>query len=66
MSCADWLALGLADRFEDAALGDAAKIVVDRRPPAGFHHVEIDGARQTIGLLDTPAARRAADTPLPP
>jgi hypothetical protein len=28
------VALGLADRFENARLGDAAEVVVDRRPPA--------------------------------
>ena len=32
-------------------LGDAAEIVVDRRPPAGLDHVEIDRTRQAIGLI---------------
>ena len=44
------LALRLAHRFEDAGLGDAAEIVVDRRPPAGFHHVEPDRLREPVGL----------------
>ena len=35
------LALRLADGFEDTALGDAAEIVIDRRPPANLRNVEI-------------------------
>src|SRR3546814_9621600 len=48
------LALRLPHRFEDAGLGDAAEIIVDRRPPSGFHYVEPDGLRETVGL-DEPA-----------
>ena len=33
-------------RLEEAGLGDVAKIVVDRRPPAGFDHVEPDRTRE--------------------
>ena len=47
------LALRLAHRLEDAGLGDAAEIVVDRRPPAGLDHVEPDRAREAIGLDET-------------
>src|ERR1700730_2254151 len=48
------LALGLTNRFEDAALGDAAEIIVDRRSPANLRHVEIDGSRQAICLIEAP------------
>ena len=46
------LALGLTNRFEDPALGDAAEIVVDRRSPANLRHVEIDRPRQAIRLIE--------------
>src|SRR5882724_12270763 len=46
------LALRLANRFEDPRLGDAAEVVVDRRPPANLRHVEIDRPRQPIRLIE--------------
>ena len=39
------LALGLAHRFENAGLGDAAEIVTDGRLLTGSHHVERPTAR---------------------
>ncbi len=51
MSCAARFA-GAFLHLEDAALGHPAEIVLDRRPPAGLHHVEIDGLGQAIGLGD--------------
>ena len=44
------LALRLAHRLEDAGLGHTAEIIVDRRPPSGFDHVESDSAREPVGL----------------
>src|SRR5579884_1127560 len=46
------LALGLAHRLEDAGLGDPAEIIVDRRPPSGFDHVQSDSAREAVGLYE--------------
>src|SRR5437870_280333 len=42
--------LGLADRFENAGLGDTAEVVVDRRPPARRYHVEADRASEPVRL----------------
>jgi hypothetical protein len=47
------LALGLPRGFEDAGLGDSAKVVVDRGPPADLDHVETDGAGEPVGLGGT-------------
>src|SRR5579883_2996661 len=44
------LTLGLAHRLEDAGLGDPAEIIIDRRPPSGFDHVQSDSAREPVGL----------------
>jgi hypothetical protein len=44
------VALGLAHRFEDAGLGDAPEVVVDRRPPARRYHVEADRTREPVRL----------------
>ena len=46
------VALGFTERFQDAALGDPAEIVVDRRPPADRRHVEGDGLGDPIGMGD--------------
>ena len=44
------LARTFANGFEDAGLGDAAEIVIDRGPPtAVHHHVEAGGAGDAIG-----------------
>ena len=40
----------LAHRLDNAGLGHAAEIVVDRRRPAGRHHVEADGLRDAVGV----------------
>ena len=46
------VALGFTERFHDAALGDAAEIVLDRRPPADRRHVESDRLGQMIRVGD--------------
>src|SRR5688572_10489899 len=46
------LALALAHGLENAGLGDAAEIVVGRRPPAVFDEVEPDCGRESVGLGD--------------
>src|SRR5581483_10217820 len=46
------LALGLAHRLEDAGLGHTAEIIIDRRPPSGFDHVQSDGAREPVALYE--------------
>jgi hypothetical protein len=45
-------ALGFAHRFENARLRDSAEIILDRRPPPGFDHIEANRLRQPIGLGD--------------
>src|SRR5208282_3126859 len=40
----------LPDRLEDPALRHAAQVIVDRRPPAGFDHVQPDSLCEAIGL----------------
>ena len=44
--------LGFADRLEDASLGHAAEIAVDRRSPADRSHVEGDGLAEAVGIGD--------------
>ena len=55
----DQLRRRIAFRFpnglQNARLGDTAEIVVDGWSPPGLDHVEPDGARQDIGLVE-PAA----------
>src|SRR5574337_178168 len=48
-----WLALRLAHRLEDAALRDAAEIMVHCGPPAGLDPVEPHGAGEPIGMSET-------------
>ena len=54
----------LANRIEDAALGDAAEIAVDGRSPASLDHVEADSTRQHIGLVEPRADATSGDTAL--
>ena len=58
------LAGAFLHRLEDAALRHPAEIVLDGRPPAGLHHVEIDGLGQAIGLGDA-LFDRVGETPAP-
>ncbi len=44
------LAGAFTDGGEDARLGHASEVVLDRGPEARVHHVEFGGARQPIGL----------------
>ena len=59
-------ARALAHGFEDARLGDAAEIVVDRWRPADLHHVEPDRAGQPVGLSETALQAHAGERREPP
>ena len=50
------LAAAFAHGFENAGLGDAAEIVVDRRRPAGRDHVEADVAGDDVAMGDRAGA----------
>ena len=56
------LAFCFPNRLENAGLGDTAEIVVDGWLPAGLDHVEPDGARQDIGLVE-PSANAVGGDP---
>jgi hypothetical protein len=49
------LAFRFSNGFQNAGLGDAAEIVVDRWSPTGLDQVESDGIRQNVGLIKTRA-----------
>jgi hypothetical protein len=42
----------LANRIEDAALGDAAEVIVHCRTPAGFHHIQTNRTGEAISLVE--------------
>ena len=42
-----------ADGCEDAGLGNAAEVILDRGLPACLRHVEIDGTGETVGFVQT-------------
>ena len=65
MSCAACSPFASRTASRMRGLVHAAEIVVDRRPPAGLHHVETDGAREPIGLDET-ALDAVDETPGPP
>ena len=52
MSLGRGLAPRLADGLKDAALGDTAEIVIDRRAPASLDHVEIDRTGEASSLIE--------------
>ena len=47
------LALYFTHRLQNAGLGHAAEIVVDRWRPAGCHDIETDGLRKAIGVSES-------------
>ena len=51
------VALRLSYGLEDARLWDSPEIIVDGRTPSGRRHIEVDGAREPIGMSN--AARAA-------
>src|SRR3546814_5112521 len=46
--------LGLRDIGEDARLGHAAEIALDRRTPARADQIEADGPREDMAVRDAP------------
>src|SRR5712671_747901 len=58
------LAFRFSNGLKNARLGDTAEIVVDGWSPPGLDHVEPDGVRQDIDLVESSANAVRRDTAL--
>ena len=58
------LTLGLTNRFENTRLGNPAEIVVDGRLSTRGNHLESDGARKDVGVIEPSADSVGGDAAL--